>query len=161
MFTVVPKALYVIQSLFESLGVLDLTKLHSFSWDFIPLDSTLLSLEFPLFFKSTFIKGDHSLLGSVAKCLLSFECLYGTFPCVTTLGGKAEKIHSLLESWRSEVRPAFPTNSEFSHLIIMDRNMDLASVLLTQLTYEGVLGETIVYVEHLLTKYDVDSIFFF
>jgi hypothetical protein len=46
-----------------------------------------------------------------------------------------------LESWHNEVRPAFPSEAEFSHLIIIDRNIDLASVLLTQLTYEGVLDE--------------------
>jgi hypothetical protein len=92
MHIVVPKALYLIQSLFESLGVLDLAVLHSYSWDFIPLDSTLLSLEFPHFFKSTFVKGDNSFLGSVAKSLLSFECLFGSFPCVTTLGEKSHKV---------------------------------------------------------------------
>jgi len=138
---IVPKALSLIQSLFESMGVLDNTVLHSYSWDFIPLDSNLLSLELPQFFKASFVKSDNSLLGSVAKALMSFECLFGHIPCVVTLGDKSHKVHVLLDTWRSEVRPPYPTESEFSHLIMMDRSADFASLLLTQLTYEGVLDE--------------------
>lgn len=138
---VVPKVLNLIQLLFESLGVMDITTLHSFSWDFIPLDSSLISLEYHQLFKSCFIKGDNSMLGSVAKALMSFECLYGNFLCVTTLGKKSHVVQNLTESWRNEVRPSFPSESQFTHLIMMDRNVDLVSLLLTQLTYEGVLDE--------------------
>lgn len=138
---VVPKVSSLIQFLFESLGIMDVATLHSFSWDFIPLDSDLISLESIQFFKACFIKGDLSLLGCVAKALMSFECLFGNFLCVTTLGKKSHQVHSLLELWRKEVQPKFPPDSEFSHLIMIDRDIDLASVLLTQLTYEGVLDE--------------------
>lgn len=138
---VIPKALHIISSLFESLGVLDVAVLHSYSWDFIPLDSNLLCLELPHFFMAAFVKGDNSLLGSVAKALMSFECLFGRIPCVVTLGDKSHRVHLLLDTWRNEVRPPTPSDSAFSHLIVMDRSADFASVLLTQLTYEGVLDD--------------------
>ena len=140
---VVPKALNVIHSLFESLGMLDFVTLHSYSWDFIPLDFNLLSLEFPQFFKASFLKGDNSLLTSVAKALMSLECIVGKFPCVITLGEKSHRVHSLLDTWRSEIRPPAPAETEFSHLILFDRDLDFASLLLTQLTYEGVLDENL------------------
>lgn len=138
---IVPKVLNLIQFLFESLGVMDITTLHSFSWDFIPLDSSLISLEYHQLFKSCFLKGDNSLLGSVAKALMSFECLFGNFLCVATLGKKSHVVQHLIETWRNEVRPTFPSEPQFTHLIMMDRDVDLVSLLLTQLTYEGVLDE--------------------
>lgn len=140
---VVPKVLTVIHSLFESLGVLDFVTLHSYSWDFIPLDSNLLSLEFHHLFKASFLKEENSLLSSVAKALMSFECLFGKFPCVTTLGEKSHRVHKLLNTWRSEIQPTFPEKTEFTHLIMLDRNIDFTSLLLTQLTYEGVLDENL------------------
>lgn len=140
---IVPKVLNVIHSLFESLGVLDFVTLHSYSWDFIPLDINLMSLEMPQFFNATFLKGESALLSSVAKALMSLECLVGKFPCVTTLGEKSHKVHTLLSIWQREIQPPVPENSEFSHLIMMDRNVDFASLLLTQLTYEGVLDENL------------------
>ena len=138
---IVPKVLALIQALFESCGVLDLAMFHSFSWDFIPLDRSLISLEITNCFRTTFLGGDNSLLGSVSKALMSFECLHGKFQAVMTLGKASTTIHNLLDVWHQEVRPTFPTESEFSHLIIMDRDIDLASILLTQLNYEGVLDE--------------------
>lgn len=138
---VVPKLLNLIYSLFESLGVVDLVKLYSFSWDFIPLDTNLISLEMTDFFKSTLLLGDQQLLGSIAKALLSFECLFGKIPLVVTLGKISSTVRNLQETWHREVQPNLPEKSEFSHLIVIDRDIDLVSVLLTQLTYEGVLDE--------------------
>lgn len=138
---IVPKVTHVIYALFESLGVLDIVTLHSFSWDFIPLDINFISLEMNGFFRASFVNGDNALLAAVSKALLSFECLFGRFPCVTTLGKKSATVHNLLEAWYSEIQPTCPSQSEFSHLIIMDRDVDLVSPLLVQLTYEGVLDE--------------------
>lgn len=138
---VVPKLMNLIQSLFESFGQLDYVTLHSYSWDFIPLDLNLLSLEMPHFFNASFLKGENSLLSSIAKALMSLECLVGKFPCVTTLGEKSRKVHTLLGTWKSEIQAPVPDSSEFSHLVMLDRNMDFVSLLLTQLTYEGVLDE--------------------
>lgn len=140
---VVPKVLNVIHSLFESLGVLDFVTLHSYSWDFIPLDSNLLSLEMPQFFNASYLKGENSLLSSVAKALMSLECLVGKFPCVATLGEKSHKVHTLLNAWQREIQPPVPIDPEFSHLVMLDRNVDFVSLLLTQLTYEGVLDENL------------------
>lgn len=140
---VVPKVLTVIHSLFESLGVLDFVTLHSYSWDFIPLDSNLLSLELHHLFKASFLKEENSLLTSVAKALMSFECLLGKFSCVMTLGEKSQRVHNLLNTWKNEIQPTFPVETEFTHLIMLDRNIDFVSLLLTQLTYEGVLDENL------------------
>jgi hypothetical protein len=48
-----------------------------------------------------------------------------------------------LGTWQSEIQPPFSEESEFNHLIMLDRNIDFASLLLTQLTYEGVLDENL------------------
>ncbi|XP_057364499.1 vacuolar protein sorting-associated protein 33B-like [Daphnia carinata] len=140
---VVPKVLTVIHSFFESLGVLDFVTLHSYSWDFIPLDSNLLSLELHHLFKASFLKEENSLLTSVAKALMSFECLLGKFSCVMMLGEKSQRVHNLMNAWKKEIQPNFPVETEFTHLIMLDRNIDFVSLLLTQLTYEGVLDENL------------------
>lgn len=138
---VFPKALTLVQSLFESSGILDFTTIHNFCWDLIPLDRDFLSLELSDFFTTTFLQGDDSYLGLIAKVLMSFECHYGKFSSVISLGEKSHKTFKLLSMWHSEFQPPCPTNSEFSHLFIVDRNYDFAAPLLTQLTYEGVLDE--------------------
>lgn len=136
-----PKALTLIQSILESSGILDFTTIHNFCWDFIPLDRDFLSLELGDFFRASFLQGDDSYLGLIAKVLMSFECHYGKFPSVITLGEKSHKTSKLLSMWHNEFQPQCSQNTEFSHLFIIDRNYDFASPLLTQLTYEGVLDE--------------------
>lgn len=140
---IMPTVLNVIHSLFESLGILDFVTLHSYSWDFIPLDLNLLSLEMPQFFNAVFLKNENALLTSVAKALMSLECLVGKIPLVTTLGEKSQKVHKLLDTWHREIQPPLTEDSEFCHLIMLDRNTDFASLLLSQLTYEGVLDENL------------------
>ncbi len=70
------QVLALMQAQLEAKGVLDLATFHSFSWDFIPLDSDLISLEMTHSFRRL-VNGDRSLLASMAKAIMSFECLYG------------------------------------------------------------------------------------
>ncbi len=60
---------------------------------------------------------------------------------VTTLGPASAVVHRLLEAWHREVRPTVEADAQFDRLIVLDRELDLASVLLIPLTYEGVLDE--------------------
>ncbi len=47
--------LYVCEMLLEQEGVMGHVTLQEFQMDFIPLDTDLLSLEFPLYFKSFYL----------------------------------------------------------------------------------------------------------
>ena len=89
-----PRNLEVIQRLFEEEGLAGYTVIHSYTWEFLPLDYDLLSLELPQvtiqsldtlpyiisygsygtavydpfqFFRSHYLAGDSSLLPSVAR----------------------------------------------------------------------------------------------
>lgn len=80
---------------------------------------------------------------------------YGFFPRITGKGDNAYRLAELLNRMRVEEANTTDTNSydtsastrsklnvSFDSLIIIDRNVDFASILLTQLTYEGLIDES-------------------
>lgn len=57
-------------------------------------------------------------------------------------GGACVQVVTLLEFYRSELGDPRVATPEAGHLVILDRDVDPAAVLLSQLTYAGVLDET-------------------
>ena len=83
---------------------------------------------------------------------MSLQHTHGLFPRIIGKGPNAKRLMELLLRLRSEVLSLESTNSTPSHLgmmpsysieslIIIDREVDFATPLLTQLTYEGLVDE--------------------
>lgn len=72
-------------------------EVRDFSWQLLPLDADLLSLELPIFFNQSIIRGDLSLLSVVSKTLFDVECLYGKIPNRVGLGKRSSAILTQLE----------------------------------------------------------------
>lgn len=75
---VVPNVLHSFEVLLEEMGLFGLVRLHRFNWDFISLDTNILSLEYPQIFREVFINDDLSLISSVAHSMRIFNMVFGT-----------------------------------------------------------------------------------
>ncbi|XP_066995326.2 vacuolar protein sorting-associated protein 33B [Anabrus simplex] len=137
----VPCVLACIQQLMEEEGIYERVSLYSFSWELIRLDSNLLSLELPNIFRMLFIDGDQSLLPAIAHTLWSLQLLFGKFSCTLAAGRFSSHISGMIDVLMKELGTPDKVDSEITCLVLVDRDIDYASALLTPVTYLGLLDE--------------------
>ncbi|CAG9812164.1 unnamed protein product [Chironomus riparius] len=135
---VVPSLFFVFRNLVESEGFAGIVNLHSFSWDFLKIDRNLLILEFPSTFQQIYIQKDKSLLSSIAKSLRVFTMVHKRPNMILTCGQNSEKVVEMLMQLK---KPTNNDNPDFNAMIVIDRNVDYPSCLLTPVTYSGLMLE--------------------
>lgn len=87
------------------------------------------------------IEGDPTCLHLSATALVSLQKLYGRIPKIYGKGVFAEKLWELTKTMgKDELTIGNVGKGAIDQLIILDRSIDLMSVLATQLTYEGLIG---------------------
>lgn len=88
------------------------------------------------------IEGDPTCLHLSAAALVTIQSFYGRIPKIYGKGECAQKVWELTCAMAKEELPmhATPDKGAIDQLIILDRSIDLMSVLTTQLTYEGLIG---------------------
>ncbi|CAH1637493.1 unnamed protein product [Spodoptera littoralis] len=141
---IVPKVLTTYDSVLESKGLYGIVKLHTFSWELMALDEQLLSLELPFLFKQLFVEQNHSLLSSISMSLWSMFHVTGKPRAIFSVGKLSASVLDMLEIYNETyARDFLDTHSskEIGALIVIDRNQDYASSLLTPATYSGLLSE--------------------
>ncbi|CAK1581329.1 unnamed protein product [Parnassius mnemosyne] len=141
---IVPKVLHTYDSILESRGMHGVVKLHSFSWELMSLDDRLLSLELPFLFKQLYVEQNLSLLSSISMSLWSLFHVTGRPKCVMSLGKLSSSVLDILEIYNETYSRDFVKNyssDEIDTLVLIDRNQDYASSLLTPATYSGLLSE--------------------
>jgi len=119
----------------------------TFSW--FPLETDVLSLERPDIFREFYLERDPTCLHSVARALVDLQVLYGFAPRVYGKGNMAKRMWDYVRMIRAEMeaemdRSASSNSSEpplFDTIVVLDRQVDLVSLLMTQLTYEGLIDE--------------------
>lgn len=136
--------------LLEAEGLYGLVELYRFNWDFILLDSGLLSLEFkPCLFRQIFIRHDTSLLGPIAHTFRLFNMMSKRPNIIVAYGENSENIlnmvHRIENSRYALSRDESDDNPDFNAMILMDRDKDYASSLLTSVVYSGLLLELFQY----------------
>lgn len=158
----IPRQTLLSQKLLESAGVLGEVTASELPLFFQPLDDGLLSLELDDAFADLYLNRDPSPLHHTALALQALQEAHGEFPRVLGVGENAQRLAQLLGRMRNE-HAANPSSSlpktstmpsaTFENLIIIDREVDFATPLLTQLTYEGLLDEMFK-IEHGMTEVD-------
>lgn len=141
---VTPKVISTFDSILENRGLYDIVKLHSFAWEFMYLDDQLLSLELPFLYKQLFVEQNHSLLSSISMSLWSLFHVTGRPKCILSLGKLSASVLDIMEVYNESYARDFTNpdiSRDFGALILMDRNQDYASSLLTPATYSGLLSE--------------------
>ncbi|CAD0202045.1 unnamed protein product [Chrysodeixis includens] len=141
---IVPKVLTTYDSVLESKGLYGVVKLHTFSWELMALDEQLLSLELPFLFKQLFVEQNHSLLSSISMSLWSLFHVTGKPNAIFSVGKLSSRVLDMLEIYNETYARDFLDKNhskEIDALIVIDRNQDYASSLLTPATYSGLLSE--------------------
>ncbi|XP_029659027.1 vacuolar protein sorting-associated protein 33B [Formica exsecta] len=138
---VVPFVPAVLHNLVEEEGLAELVTLQTLSVEFIKLDGNVLSLENPMFIDLYYHK-DISPLRALARNLWSLQLILGS-PRLSLLVGKhSQQVGKLMESM-VQCLGSSSLENEVGALIVMDRGFDLATTLLTPVTYSSLLNEVV------------------
>lgn len=124
----------------------------------------MLSLELEDSFGDIYLRKDPTPTFLLAQALMLIQKKHGLFPRITGKGDNAKRLADLLARMRQELiagddvhestKLALTPSTTIESLIIIDREVDYATPLLTQLTYEGLIDE-VVGIQH--NQADVDS----
>lgn len=126
----------------EEEGLYGLVQLHRYNWDFICLDRSVLSMEIPNVFSTLFLRKDTSLLPVIAQSLRVLQIVCGRPDVILTLGEHSTNLVKMLQiiSKPGNDNCSQPS-TDFAAILIMDRDKDYASSLLTPAVYAGLLLE--------------------
>ncbi|XP_012261103.2 vacuolar protein sorting-associated protein 33B [Athalia rosae] len=138
---VVPRVPAALDLLVEEEGLSGLVKVRSLSWEFILSDGNVLSLETRIFTDLYYHK-DTGLLPAIAKNLWSLQLILGRPRVTVCLGKHSQFVLKMMESMEDYLSSRNVTGQS-GGLILMDRSYDLPSVLLTPVTYLGLMGEVL------------------
>ena len=141
----VPRNLACCDYILEREGVLGQVLIHEWNLYLIPLDEHILSLEIPDATQALYLHGDYTLLHSVAQSVLQLEVLYGGIKTFQAKGVLSCKISDLLGRLREAycIKDEAWGSHDVSELIMIDRSVDLVTPLCSQMTYEGMLDDTL------------------
>ncbi|KAK2757077.1 hypothetical protein FQN54_005046 [Arachnomyces sp. PD_36] len=149
----VPRRTLVCNKILEDEGVMGDANVVEFPLYFLPLEKDVLSLELEDSFGDLYLHHDPGSIFHSAKSLMQIQKRHGLFPRIVGKGDNARRLADLLLRMRKELdteensgltensaRGLIPS-STIENLIIVDRDVDFATVLMTQLTYEGLVDE--------------------
>lgn len=149
-FLCIPRLTSLCEQILEEGGVLGRIAIFDCPLLLFPLDSDVISMQRSDSFNSLFLHGDKTSLYDIATAIRQVEQLTGITSSIVGQGKFAKDIIHLLECLTGEESHQEPKSREkcnassslLTDLLIVDRDVDMVSVLLSQLNYEGVLDET-------------------
>ncbi|ORY99861.1 Sec1-like protein [Syncephalastrum racemosum] len=169
----VPERTRVCERVLEDEGVFGSISIGDYAMDWIPLEDDLISMELdPGTWKEIYLDGDHTSIFYAARSLMKLQSIYGLFPRIIGKGDAARQLADMLLRMRREqavvdevsshtaARTPSLLNSVSNHIdqfIIIDRNVDVLTPLCTQLTYEGLIDETIK-IQHCFVELDANLV---
>ncbi|KAF5849967.1 hypothetical protein GGP41_005406 [Bipolaris sorokiniana] len=149
----VPRRTLTSDQLLEEAGVLGEASVSEWPLFFVPLADDVLSLELEDAVSDLYLRKDPTAIYLSAKALMLQQQKYGLFPRIIGKGDNGKRLADLLIRMRTEVAASetsaggglsflgLTPSSNIDSLIIIDREVDFPTVLLTQLTYEGLIDE--------------------
>ena len=149
----VPRRTLVSEKILEEAGVLGDTSIAELPLYFLPLEKDILSLELEDSFADLYLRKDPTPTYLLARALMLIQQKHGLFPRITGKGDNAKRLADLLGRMRQEAVAGEDTSESnklgltpsntIESLIVIDREVDYATPLLTQLTYEGLIDEVV------------------
>ena len=109
-----------------------------------PLDTDVVSMEKKSVFRDYHLNKDPTCLHTVAQGMMALQAVFGFIPHIYGKGRSAKQLCEYMMNLRREMQAAeleLSVPPQFDTLIILDRQVDLISPLVTQLTYEGLIDE--------------------
>ncbi|KAK5663360.1 hypothetical protein OQA88_3788 [Cercophora sp. LCS_1] len=160
----VPRRTLLSDKVLEEAGVLGDTNVAELPLYFFPLERDLLSLELDDSFRDLYLSKGPTSVFLLSKALMGIQQKHGLFPRIIGKGDNAKRVAELLSRMRQELLAGEDVNetdkvgltpsTTTESVIIIDREVDFVTPLLTQLTYEGLIDE-VFGIQHNQT--DVDS----
>jgi vacuolar protein sorting-associated protein 33A len=146
----VPRRTLVSNKILEDEGILGDVNIAELPLYFLPLEDNLLSLEADEGFNDLYWHHDTTSIFLASKALMQIQQRHGLYPRMLGKGDNARKLASLLQRGRKELDADEATtqytnlpSTTIESLVIIDRDVDTATPLLTQLTYEGLIDELV------------------
>ncbi|KAL3865585.1 hypothetical protein ACJMK2_042960, partial [Sinanodonta woodiana] len=138
----VPRKLHLCEMILEQEGVFGYCEIDEFHHDLVAVDSDIMSMEIPEYFRSFFLDGELSWIHTIATSIKNIQNLMGPIPNKYAIGRGAKMCFELLKKLEGDklVEPDL-SKSEIGHLILFDRDIDYVTPLCTQVTYEGLLDD--------------------
>ena len=146
-----PRRTLVSDQLLEQAGVLGEVNVAELPLSFFPLENDVLSLELNDAFGDLYLSKDVTPNFLLAKALMGIQQKHGLFPRIIGKGDNAKRVADLLSRMRQELlagedaseanRVGLSPSTTNESVIIIDREVDFVTPLLTQLTYEGLIDE--------------------
>jgi len=139
----VPRRTMICERVLEELGVYADVQIREYHLELIPFDDDLLSLELDTSYKECFLELDRTSLYYVAKSIMKLQSMFGIIPTIRGIGTNAKLIKDMILRMRKELgadEPVIPP--EIDSIILIDREADMVTPLLSQLTYEGLIDES-------------------
>lgn len=147
----VPRRTLGSDKILEEAGVLGDASISELPLFFFPLEHDVLSLELDDAFRDLYLTKDPTPAFLLAKALMGIQQRHGLFPRIIGKGDGAHRVAELLERMRQELlagedaseasKLGLTPSATAESLIIIDREVDPVTPLLTQLTYEGLIDE--------------------
>ncbi|KAL2288212.1 hypothetical protein FJTKL_04298 [Diaporthe vaccinii] len=147
----VPRRTIVSDKILEESGVLGDVNVSELPLYFFPLERDVLSLELNDGFKDLYLSKDPTPTFLLAQALMGIQLKHGLFPRITGKGDGAKRVAELLSRMRQELlagevasepdKSGLSPSTTTESVIIIDREVDMVTPLLTQLTYEGLIDE--------------------
>jgi len=131
-----------------------IARITEFPLYLIPFDDDLLSMEAIDDMRATRVDGDPSELFNVASALIKLQSAYGTIPHIYGKGHYAKQLCEMLRRMRNEAASDSSSGDgdgpvstpddlppEIGNLLLIDREVDMVTPMLTQLSFEGAIDE--------------------
>lgn len=147
----VPSSSYLCEMRLKDRGVygsFNLIEDLPISW--FPLDADVATLDRKHVFREYHLNRDPTCLHQAAVAMMSLQAVFGVIPRIYGKGSAAKNLcdfmlrlrrENLLDEGQEGGGKGRPP-PQFDTLVIIDRQVDLVSPLITQLTYEGLIDET-------------------
>lgn len=146
-----PRRTLLSDKILEEAGVLGDTNVTELPLFFFPLDKDVLSLELDDSFRDLYLAKDPTPVFLLARALMGIQQKHGLFPRIVGKGDNAKRVSDLLLRMRQELlagedvgeagKVGLSPSTTTESIIIIDREVDFVTPLLTQLTYEGLIDE--------------------
>eukprot|EP00727_Mastigamoeba_balamuthi_P009151 m51a1_g4859 putative vacuolar protein sorting-associated protein 33a (626) ;mRNA; r:312763-315702 len=155
----VPRRTLLCDRVLDEGGALRDVQVEEFAAELVPLEDDVVSMELGDDLRECRVDGDRSALYYVARAVMKLQATYGIIPHVRGKGALARQVADMMVRMRREMGADEESQTcapEITQLILLDRECDPVTPLLTQLTYEGMIDELLgIASGHIDLDYDV------
>lgn len=141
----VSKQTLVCEEVLKREGVLGALTIQEYQLDLIPFDDDILTMEIDNCFRQFYLDNDKTHLHTISDSIIKLQNIYGLIPNVKFKGNMSKVIYQMIMRYRkeqeSEGNSLSVLDPEIDTIILLDRTVDLVSVMCTPLTYEGLIDE--------------------